>query len=520
MRKSTQYLLVTLVFFIIFRLIAFALSIDAFDDFMPRIRMAMKWVEAPYLMTDNTLVEQYGVLHVTLIGLGLLIWNDPLFTPRLISLIMGLLTFYPFFIMCREYFNRRIAYLSLFFLSFYTIHVKFSAVTGSESTFVFLMVTALAFLFRYANDTHIKHLLIGGFSLGLACLARYEGMLFIPLLPLLWLDEPRDIKDFFDYRSHLFQATAIFWAAVMVPVGLWMLGNFIGTGDILPAWKTVQESHKMLNEVVRYVYRNKLSIFYILGFIPGVLFLTVTPPVFVGALWGGFRTLKNHKFRALLLLNLFFMSTQLFSGKIILVRYTILSGVLLIPYAAYGFYSIYDRFLRGRALRGLLLIAISSFAWIFAILVFERGPHSQLTERLWSVSPIGYMRPEVQELIDYFNKDAAEAKIIITDLDRNMRLRPMKLYAMKKGREIRQAYRGRHMNRITKSIETVLKDITYFFRAEYIVSRRDTPLDKAMEKRAENPDIDSVLKARLVLSNRYYRIYKTDILAAEKPVRN
>ena len=328
------------------------------------------------------------------------------------------------------------------------------------------MVPALAFLFRYANVTQIKYLFIGGFSLGLACLVRYEGMFFIPLLPLLWLDEPRDFKDFFNFRSHLFQASAIFWAAAMVPVGLWMLGNFIGTGDILPAWKTVQESHKLLNEVVRYVYRNKLSIVYILGFIPGVLFITVTPPVFLGALWGAFRTFKNRKFRALLLLNLFFMGTQLFSGKIILVRYTILSGILLIPYAAYGFYSIYNRFLQGKAARGLLLIAISSCAWIFAIMVFERGPHSSLTERLWSVSPIGYMRPEVQELIDYFNKDAAGAKMINTDLDRYMRLRPMKLYAMKEGREIRQAYRGRHMDRITKSIETVIKDITYFFKAE------------------------------------------------------
>ncbi|KAA3615386.1 MAG: phospholipid carrier-dependent glycosyltransferase [Calditrichaeota bacterium] len=512
MRKTTQYFIITFGLFLTFRLIAFALSIDAFDDFMPRIRMAMKWIEAPYLMTDNTLVEQYGVLHVTFIGLGLLLWNDPLVTPRVVSLIMGLLTFFPFYIMCKEYFNRRIAYLSLFLLSFYTLHVKFSAVTGSESTFVFFMITALAYLFKYANDTQIKFLIISGFSLGLACLARYEGMLFIPLLPLLWLDTPRDFKDFFDFRSHLFQASMIFWIAVMIPVGLWMLGNYIGTGHPLPAMVIVEESHRLFNEVVKYFLGHKFTIIYFLAFIPGVLLITLTPPVFLGGLWGVLRIFKNRNFRTLFLINLFFMLTQLFSGKVILVRYTILSGVLMVPYAAYGFYSLYQRYMNGKAVRGLLLIAISSFTWIFAILAFERGPHSSLTERLWSVSPIGYMRPEVQQLIDYFNKDAADAKIIITDLDRHMRLRPMKLYAMKEGREIRQAYRGRHMNRITKSMETVLDDIVNFFKAEYIVSRRDTPLDKAMEQRAENPDFDPVLKARLVLSNQYYRIYKTEIL--------
>ena len=41
-----------------------------------------------------------------------------------------------------------------------------------------------------------------------------------------------------------------------------------------------------------------------------------------------------------------------------------------------------------------------------------------------------------------------------------------------------------------------------------------------MEKRAENPEFDPVLKTRLVLSNRYYRIYKIDIFAEAPQARN
>ncbi|MCA9735846.1 MAG: glycosyltransferase family 39 protein [Deferribacteres bacterium] len=507
MRITTRYFFITLFFFFVLRLLAFSVSYDVFSDAFQRIQLMQSILEMPVALLKNVPIGQYGIAHIFFGGFGLWIWNNPLLTPRLISLIMGLLTFFPFLILSKEYFSRRVAYLSAFLLSFYTLHVKMSVVTANQSTFILLVVTAIAFLIKYANDTQIKYLVYSGISIGFAALVRYEGIFLIPLLPFLWLDEPGDTKDFLDFRSHLFQATVIQVGTAFLPISLWSLTNYLLNGHLWPGFNLHFSSNFLHNQI----FSTNWSVF-LLSTLPGILFTTMTPPVFLGALWGILRIFKNGKYRALFLVNfLFLIVVSLFCNGTLLEN-SVLFSVLLTPYAAYGFYSIYQRFINQKAFRGIILISITSFAWILTILFLERAPQSILTEQLSSVSPIAYLRTEFKELVSFFNHEAADAQSILLDVDQNTALQPLMLYANEDGREIISTFEILKDTTNSNNEKVVLDKLFTNSTFEYIVSRRESKLDKELEKLAENQEFSTHLKVRLVLSNRYFRIYKTENL--------
>ncbi|KAA3660949.1 MAG: hypothetical protein DWQ10_05545 [Calditrichaeota bacterium] len=510
MRITTQYFTLTFLVFYSIRILAFIWSYDAFGDFFIEIQNAMTWVSAPLENITSIMSDQVRALYTYLIGIGLIIWNDPVSTPRLISLIFALLTFFPFLLMCREYFTSRVAYLALFLFSFFTLHIKFAAIPADDSLFIFLIVTSVAFLFKYASGMQIKFLIFSGISIGTASIVRPEGFLMLLLLPFLWLDTPSDAREFFDVRSHLFQATAVMLISAIMLVVTWVTFSYLMV-DRFPASIFTFKTANINNLISSQNTIDKSVAIIALSTFPGILFASLTPLVFLGALWGIMRSFKNRKYRALFIAStLFFFLTVLFS-KQSMVKNATVYGVFLIPYAAYGFYSFHRRFLNRKAIRGILFIALASFIWIYTILVYERGPRSHLTEKLWTISPIGYLQPEVKEIIDFFNDDAIDAQSILIDDAEDKRIKPIMLYAMDDGRVFISATRlQNNVNPQQNAANSILEQIKTIGRAEYIVCVRESNLDQEFETQAENPKHDQRLSVRLLLSNRYYRIYKLD----------
>ena len=158
------------------------------SDPTSRVMVAMEWLKRPSLIPPHI---DWLPLHFYLMGIGLKILNAPLFTPRLISLIFGILSFIPFYKLVNMIFGRRLALMSLWLLIFYPVHVLCSVVSLSEIIFLFFLLCGLYFFFRYREIFNSYLLLVSSLFLILASIVRYEAWLFVLFIPFLLCYEKR-----------------------------------------------------------------------------------------------------------------------------------------------------------------------------------------------------------------------------------------------------------------------------------------------------------------------------------------
>src|SRR5919206_3302274 len=88
---ARRYLYISLAAALIARIPALLLGTEHYGDAPVRIEIAARWVRAPHLWRGFSETYQYGPLHETLIAAALQLWPDPLWAPRVLSLLCGLL---------------------------------------------------------------------------------------------------------------------------------------------------------------------------------------------------------------------------------------------------------------------------------------------------------------------------------------------------------------------------------------------------------------------------------------------
>src|SRR5437764_824139 len=87
---ARRFLYIALTAAAIVRIPALLLGMEHYGDGPVRVEIAERWARAPHLWRGFSETYQYGPLHETLIGGALQLWPDPLWAPRVLSLVFGL----------------------------------------------------------------------------------------------------------------------------------------------------------------------------------------------------------------------------------------------------------------------------------------------------------------------------------------------------------------------------------------------------------------------------------------------
>ncbi len=305
------------------RLLAWPLSNNPGGDPVSRIWGGWHWWEHPRWITSGV----WGPLHFYLLGTVVGITGDTIRAPVLMNILFSVATLLPLYYFVRREFSRRLALFAAACFALYPVAFQNSLTSMSETPFVFFVAVSLL-LVSYARDRSGQwwHALLGGLTMTLACMLRYEGWVLIPFMAAVLIRKP----------------IALLLFAVMAslhPV-LWMLGNQHHHGDMLYSvnaaldWQTHVEGINVGLNYKRMLARGL--------FVPCILFLGMTPPISMLVAIGVVTAFVRRRWTLLVWLVPFgglalaAIYKVVTGGMFRRPSYSIILGFLILPYAAVG----------------------------------------------------------------------------------------------------------------------------------------------------------------------------------------
>ena len=160
-KKMNIRILLAFTIFSLTRIAIFFFSKNYEGDAAIRIKMALKWIDDPFFIShSNSVTWVFGSLYYYIHGFAFYIFNNPVITPRIVSLILGVLTFIPFYLIVKKQVNEEVAFYSSLFFSFYTLHVRYSTVATSEAIYIFVLLTAICFFLYYLSKRKLIYLIL------------------------------------------------------------------------------------------------------------------------------------------------------------------------------------------------------------------------------------------------------------------------------------------------------------------------------------------------------------------------
>lgn len=217
-RSQIRILLSLLIVALVLRLIAFILGVDRPGDGPTRAIQAYNWAQSPYLATHG--IRLPGFLYLS----GSFSWivGDPLFSTRLLNLMMGTATVPMFYALVRNIYGPTIAFLSAAILACLPLHIGLSTSSLTEASFLFEVIMGIYFLLIGAEQTKfpVAYLILALLFLCLAVMTRYEAWLLIPLFPAYYF-----------WKTRKLTAAVLLLGVLLISPLAWSLSNALHTGD-------------------------------------------------------------------------------------------------------------------------------------------------------------------------------------------------------------------------------------------------------------------------------------------------
>ncbi|MDP7235358.1 MAG: glycosyltransferase family 39 protein [Candidatus Latescibacteria bacterium] len=214
--------------FIAIRIFFFVVSDERGDDAATRVLMSRNILEHDIWITAGIWLP----LPFYLTAFGLMVFNEPTFTPRFLSLIYSLIFTIPYFYLVKREFSTMAAVLSILIIAFHITHIHYSIISYSDALALLLMFSCVYFFHKSFNkiERQYRHLMIASVMLALLCLTRYEGwILYMPFCLFLFIQRYTTTKDLVKSVSMTFG----FGLLPALCIAMWMLLNFIELGDPL-----------------------------------------------------------------------------------------------------------------------------------------------------------------------------------------------------------------------------------------------------------------------------------------------
>lgn len=229
-RRYESLVLVSLLFgAFALRLITIIFSIDVGGDGPMHAIKAHNWSQSPYIAVQGN--DLPALMYLA--GAVNFVVGSPLYSARILNLIIGTLTVPLFYLLVHKVWGHATAIFSASILLFLPLHVGLSASSLTEATFLFTVVAGMVFLIRASADTkHQKlRLSLAILCFCLAAMTRYEAWLLMPLFPFYYFWKTRNVPT----------ATLMALALLIFPTA-WMVGNYFYEGDFLPAFSSNTKS--------------------------------------------------------------------------------------------------------------------------------------------------------------------------------------------------------------------------------------------------------------------------------------
>ena len=301
-------------------------------------------------------------------------FGHPMMVTRLFSLVFGILTCIPYFLLIRSSFSEKIALASLFAFAIYPIHIQISVVPMANAAFIFWMICAFYFVMKFfdkqtAAGKNIYLAILITFTL-LATMFRLEAWGLIFIFGLFFTQE-RKLKEglIFLLFSSLYIAYVLYisykkykdpFAFLAVPLfNLWQEPiSLLATRGDMPKYGKYQI----------FIWFDTLS-------------YTFSLPLIIAGIFGIFTSLKDKKPRMLLTaFCIFFIiltARQVISNEPAWKRYSALLGVFLIPFISAGIYKTCEYLRRMRNLGkvlagGFFVISACYFCFISVNILNKR----------------------------------------------------------------------------------------------------------------------------------------------------
>jgi 4-amino-4-deoxy-L-arabinose transferase-like glycosyltransferase len=366
---------------ILLRFISFSFSSNTGGDAWAREGITATWLQHPSLQLN---FGPWLPFHFWLMGgFATILGGNVRIAGRLLSLLAGTASLFVFYKLVRTVFDDEAAQLGLVVFSLCSLDIAYSATSSSEAVYILFVLLGLLGYFHYRQLGKPQTLTFSGIFFSFAAATRYEAwsLIFavaVLILVSVWRTSrqapfSKAVRPFL-----LFALTAGFFP-VLIMINNWTKFHSLIYG--------VAMNHEWVAEQVAFAH---VSTLYRLSLFPGVLLLTLTPIVIVGALYGFFLSFRTAIGAEFALVTVFFGAVQLYQiaagGEMAFARYTITLGTLLIPLGALGLAEIFRQFPgKSRALRqafvGILLLNLLAI-WVLS------ATRNRFSEKAASISPI------------------------------------------------------------------------------------------------------------------------------------
>lgn len=215
-RNKSLILLTLILSTLSLRLYAFLFRMDITGDGPVRATIAYNWSKSPCLYTHGDWLP--GFTYLT--GIFSCVYDNPLFSVKLINLIAGTFTVIFFYVLILKIFDHATALLSALILAFFPLHIGLSASSLTEITFLFETIAAIVFLIKAVESNRRRYLILSFLFFGMAEMTRYEAWLLIPLLPSYYWWRTRKVSE------------SILLAIVLIVLPFaWCIGNYSYYGN-------------------------------------------------------------------------------------------------------------------------------------------------------------------------------------------------------------------------------------------------------------------------------------------------
>ncbi len=415
-RCATRKLFSLFGLFVVLRIIAFSFSKNYDGDAVIRIWMGADWLRDPFFVYHaNPVTWVFGPLQYYLMALALSIWDNLLYSPRLVNLILGTLSIIPFYGIVRNRFGEKVGVYAALLFSFYSLHIKYSTVATSEVIYAFVILSAVYCFFQYERARKSIWLLATAAFINLAAMCRHETPMYAGLLVLMLLIIHR--KD--PFWKNLSRA-AVFGALCLLFTALWYMGDYLHQGDPLYSVHIASSDHLggiQGNIVTRGSLRNLL---YNLLFWPTVIFLSFSPVVAVFAFLGLMRSLVTRKSIDLALLFLipflvFNYQSTIGAAMTPLARLATTFSIFLLPLAASEWHRISSLLKGGKGRMFDYVVTASIVLSVTLLAVFGVEGRGYIPDKLSSVSPLSRLPYYVEEILDWTDSNVDPGDRVVID---------------------------------------------------------------------------------------------------------
>jgi 4-amino-4-deoxy-L-arabinose transferase-like glycosyltransferase len=213
--NPTIYWIVSISLLVKLVLLPFSQTVNA--DAISRVFASISWMEDPGWISKSIWAPFHFYIH----GVGLMIWNNPIYMPKIITIIFSVLTLFPFYFFTKREFNNYGALVATFFLALSPVLFRNSFMPLSETPYLFFLALTINLFSKSIKENSTKYILLAGITITFAAGIRYEAWVIIPILSLL-IFLLKKWKFIF-----LFNITALLFPLY------WLLSNWIETGDPL-----------------------------------------------------------------------------------------------------------------------------------------------------------------------------------------------------------------------------------------------------------------------------------------------